>query len=227
MKKINLTLQALAVLSLFVAAASSQDHCGVSCPVCTGDLKTIHSDSGKYTGIVPNESFSWFTIYVPESHGEEEEKGSTSFTLGLFDRFEAGLTLGLDSWDLRGRGKVLLLQEKKIIPGLIVGIGNIRPSGIETNGYLMLTKGAVWSSLPLHGYFGVAKKFEKNEVEEFFGLSIGFVPKIGAMAGYDGQEFHVGVAIQPIGRLNAGVMLLDGKEFSLFTGISGQIPFFN
>lgn len=227
MRKLNLVLQAVFVFSLFATDANSQDHCGVSCPVCTGDLKTVHNDSGKYTGLVPHGNFSWFSIYVPESHGEEDEKGSTSLTVGLFDRFEGGLTLGIDSWDLRGRGKVLLFREGRITPGIIAGIGNIRPSGVETNGYLMLNKGAKLSGLPIHCYLGVAKKFDVDEVEEFYGLSVGVAPNFGAMAGYDGKEFHIGAAIQPIDRLNVGVMLLDGQDFSVFSNFSGQIPSLN
>ncbi|HXF49645.1 MAG TPA: hypothetical protein VNL73_09525 [Verrucomicrobiae bacterium] len=217
-----------ALLIFFLPALShSQDQCGTVCPVCTGELKNPQEQKG-YQGIIPPGRFNWFSIYVPAGH-DEEENGSTTFSVGLFNRLETGITLGLGSWDWRGKTRVLLVPEKRITPALLAGVGNLKPSGLETNGYVMLAKGApLGSSYFLHGYLGAAKPFDGRPAEAIFGASIGFGSRIAAMSAYDGQEFHLGAAYQPFSFSNFGLMVLDVEghpEAALMGAFSGRIPF--
>lgn len=213
---------------LFLSAlAYPQDQCGTVCPVCTGELKNPQEQKG-YQGIIPHGRLNWFSIYVPAGH-DEEENGSTTFSVGLFNRLETGITLGLGSWDWRGKARVLLVPEKGITPALLAGVGNLKPSGLETNGYIMLAKGApLGSSYFLHGYLGAAKPFDGRPVEAIFGLSLGFGSRIAAMSAFDGQEFHLGAAYQPFSFTNFGLMMLDVEhrpEAAVIGALSGRLPF--
>lgn len=219
-----LLLIALSILPFYTVVA--QDHCGSACPVCTGELKLDRGSDNYNSQILRNGSFNWFTIYTPAGHGEEQEKGSTSFSVGLFNRIETGLTLGLESWELRAKVKLLAIPESKFRPALLVGVGNIRPTGTESNGYLMLGKGLTSEfAVPVWSYVGVAKPFDGRDFEPIFGLSVGVVKNGGLMYSYDGQESHLGLAYQPIQSLGLGFMLVDMQHLGLFGSFSGKLPF--
>ncbi len=226
MKKLGLSVLGVYVyLSLAFSAqwVYAQEECGTCCPVCTGELKI---DNNKTNPVIEHGKFSWFTIFEPQGHGEENEKGSSTFSIGLFNRLEGGVTIGFDSWDLRGKAKFLLLGEEKIFPAVVAGIGNIRPSGIETNGYLTLSKSFTSGlPVPISAYVGGAKPFNGENAEIIFGFSIGLGSKVGAMAAFDGKEFHLGGAVQPLNNINVGILWIGMEHPGLISSFSGKLPF--
>jgi len=216
------------LLSLLWTFSSAQDHCGTACPVCTGELKLDRTaDSSSYNShILRHGGLNWFTIYTPAGHGEEDEKGSTSLSLGLLNRIETGLTVGIESWEVRGKLKLLVLSEAKLRPALLAGLGNVKPTSVETNAYLMLAK--TFNSgipLPIWFYLGAGKPFDGRDVEPIWGLSVGVVNNGGLMSAYDGQEFHLGAAYQPLRYLSFGAMMVDMKHLGLFASLNGKVPF--
>jgi hypothetical protein len=227
MKALYRALVAFIAVLIALQSAKGQDECGAACPVCTGDLKTAQAKEKRYSGVVPHGRVSWFNIVVlGEKHGDEEERGSTSFTIGLFNRMDAGLTLGLESWDVRGRVKVLLTGERIWWPAVLAGIGNIRPSGLETNGYLMFSKAfPIATNFPIHAYVGVARPFDNGDFEGIAGLSMGIGSNVGGMSAYDGKEFHIGGAYQVLSNVNLGVLLLEARHPALISNVSAQVPY--
>ena len=200
MKNFLSAILLLIVLSIFPFYPTvAQDHCGSACPVCTGELKLDRTSEQYNSQILKSGRYNLFTIYTPAGHGEEQEKGSTSFSIGILNRIESGVTLGLESWELRAKVKLLAIPESKFRPALLAGIGNIRPTGTESNGYLMLAKGLTSGfTVPVWSYVGVAKPFDGRDFEPILGLSVGVVKNGGLMYSYDGHEYHLGLAYQPI-----------------------------
>ena len=207
---------------LLARVSDAQDHCGTACPVCTGELKLDRNSESYNSQLLKSGSFNWFTIYTPVPHDEDGEKGSTSLSFGLFNRLETGLTMGLESWEVRGKIKTLAIPESKFRPALIAGVGNFSPTDVESNGYLMLAKGIKWT-FPIWSYAGMAKPFDGRKVEPILGLSVGVVPSSGLMAIYDGQEFHLGAAYQPIKFLSFGAMAVEMQQLGLFASFNGNL----
>jgi len=80
----------------------------------------------------------------------------------------------------------------------------------------------MWT-FPIWSYAGMAKPFDGRKVEPILGLSVGVVPSSGLMAIYDGQEFHLGAAYQPIKFLSFGAMAVEMKHLGLFASFNGNL----
>lgn len=214
-----------------VAAASSammlftaSETCGLTCPVCTGDLVAPAGDLA-VAPVTPHGTWAAFALWSPQSHEAEGENGSATVMTGLWNRFEIGLTYGFGTDDYRLRLKGVALNQSDVRPAVVFGLGNLRPGSTETNGYVLLNWRTFGSVLPrAGGYLGVGTRVEHQEPQLFAGVSYSIGGRTGAMASFDGRDPHLGLMVSPLSSVNIGMMAVEMKDLSPMVGARGNLP---
>lgn len=214
---------AVLVVSLPLAA-SAGDECGVACPICTGGVTAV-SDTAA-ASVMPHRTWNLMAIWSPVPHDQEGERGSATVSVGLWNRGEVGLTYGFGTDELRAKWKFQALRQKGRRPSLLVGMGNLRPLGTETNAYGIAQWRVVGTGLTAASiYAGVGSPLEHREFEALAGLSFDLWRQVGLMAAFDGKQPHIGlmgmVATEWNMGLHMGLMLVDFRHPSPMVGIGG------
>ena len=210
-------MKKLLFISLFIAVlcvSSFAQECGPNCPLCSG--------SGLNTEgmLVPGTIFA-NAIFVPE--GEETVVSTLKFAahkrlnlgIGYINKSEAFI------WNAR----LLVLEEKEKLPGLVIGTGSVRMGGSDQSVFFLATKNFEENlGLPLRISAGAASVFSDfNEV--YFIGTISYLIKdvLFPFVSYDGINPHFGATLQLFENFTIGGYYIEKEYLGVSAGLRFNI----
>ncbi len=188
------------------------------CPACSPEV--ISSEDGVIGYMLGKGKFSCISLYrfgkesAVEHHGEFE-RALVAFNYGLTNRFKVGLMYGFTSQNLSLQVDYLILQEKNIKPGLILGSGSFRGIFSESHPYIVAVKSLEKQiKLPIRISAGIKHKgddFSKLQLEPVGNLIFNIYRSLHLMSIFEGTQVDLAMYGVMFNKIIVGVRMIELK----------------
>lgn len=216
MRKIYILAGIFLTFILSVRPGYSFDLCPACSPETTSEDKKIPGymlARGKFSFIALYRLSEQSGMHTAEHTGPEQ--ALVSFNYGLTDRLKTGLMYGFSSKKLSLQIDYLVLQEKDLIPSLILGTGSFRGIFSESHPYIVATKDLKeHMKLPVKISFGIKHKgddLSNPQIELIGNLIFNLFHSVHLMGIFEGEEFDLSMYGVMFNKIIVGIRMIDLK----------------
>jgi len=208
----NILLVFLTISLLFLSSFAQE--CGPNCPLCSGS--GINTEGM----LVPGTIFA-NALFVPE--GEETVVSTLKFA--VHKRLNLGIGYINKSEDFIWNARLLVLEEKEKLPGLVVGTGSVRMGGSDQSVFFSATKNFEENlGLPLRISAGAASVVSDfNEVYFIGTISYSIKNMLTPFVTYDGINPHFGATLQLFKYFTVGGYYIEKEYLGFSAGLRFNI----
>ncbi len=214
----------IGVLSYILLVPSNSMFAFDLCPACSPEI--VGSETGMTGYMLGKNKFSFIGLYrfgeepsVEQNHNGNHgdfERALFSFNYGITDKFKAGLMYGFSAGKISLQIDYLLLQEKNIMPSLILGAGSFRGIFSESHPYLIGMKNLEQHiKLPVRVSAGIKHKgddLSRGQLEPVGNLIFNVYQSIHLMGIFEGQQTDIAMYGVLFNRLIVGMRMIELKS---------------